>query len=105
MSDPGTTYRSRDEIQKMRSQQDPIRGLQRYLAEWEVTTEENLKASHFLTSIIDRLYIMLQAIDKQAKEEVDQAVAEAKESPEPLVKDLWTDIYYKGTEPPFMRGR
>jgi len=88
MSDPGTTYRTRDEIQKMRSQQDPIRGLQRYLAEWEVTTEENLKA-----------------IDKQAKEEVDQAVAEAKESPEPLLKDLWTDIYYKGTEPPSMRGR
>ena len=32
-------------------------------------------------------------------------MSEAKESPEPLVKDLWTDIYYKGTEPPFMRGR
>lgn len=32
-------------------------------------------------------------------------MAEAKESPEPSAKDLWTDIYYKGTEPPFMRGR
>lgn len=30
---------------------------------------------------------------------------EAKKSPEPDPKDLWTDIYYKGTEPPFMRGR
>lgn len=65
----------------------------------------------------------LQAIDKAAKEEVDQAVAEAKESPFPDLKDFWTDIYvsvavtttfplsttadeqYKGTEPPFMRGR
>jgi pyruvate dehydrogenase E1 component alpha subunit len=36
---------------------------------------------------------------------VERAVAEAKESPEPLAKDLWTDIYYKGTEPPSMRGR
>jgi len=88
MSDPGTTYRSRDEIQKMRSQQDPIRGLQRYLSEWGVASEDDLKA-----------------IDKQAKEEVDRAVEEAKESPIPLEKDLWTDIYYKGTEPPFMRGR
>jgi len=72
----------------MRSTQDPIRGLQKYLEEWGVATEEELKA-----------------FDKAAKQEVDEAVEEAKASPEPDVKDLWTDIYYKGTEPPFMRGR
>ncbi|KAG9004431.1 alpha subunit of pyruvate dehydrogenase [Tulasnella sp. JGI-2019a] len=88
MSDPGTTYRTREEIQRMRSTQDPIKGLQRYLEEWGVASEEELKA-----------------IDKNAKTEVDAAVAEAKESPEPLAKDLWADIYYKGTEPPYMRGR
>jgi len=88
MSDPGTTYRTREEIQRMRSTQDPIKGLQRYLEEWGVASEEELKA-----------------IDKSAKAEVDQAVEEAKASPDPLVKDLWTDIYYKGTEPPYMRGR
>jgi len=88
MSDPGTTYRTREEIQRMRSTQDPIKGLQRYLEEWGVASEEDLKA-----------------IDKAAKAEVDQAVEEAKQSPEPATKDLWTDIYYKGTEPPYMRGR
>jgi pyruvate dehydrogenase E1 component alpha subunit len=35
----------------------------------------------------------LQAIDKAAKEEVDAAVAEAKESPMPDLKEFWTDIY------------
>lgn len=44
-------------------------------------------------------------LDKEAKSEVDEAVEEAKKSPEPELKDLWTDIYYKGTEPPSMRGR
>ncbi|KAG8983506.1 alpha subunit of pyruvate dehydrogenase [Tulasnella sp. 427] len=88
MSDPGTTYRTREEIQRMRSTQDPIKGLQRYLEEWGVASEEDLKK-----------------IDKAAKAEVDQAVEEAKASPEPSIKDLWTDIYYKGTEPPYMRGR
>ncbi|KAF8337358.1 mitochondrial pyruvate dehydrogenase E1 component beta subunit [Cantharellus anzutake] len=88
MSDPGTTYRTRDEIQRMRSTQDPIKGLQKYLEDWGVTTEEELKR-----------------IDKQAKTEVDQAVEESKASPEPVPKDLWTDIYYPGTEPPYMRGR
>ena len=88
MSDPGTTYRTRDEVQKMRSTQDPIRGLQRYIEEWGVATEEELKA-----------------IDKAAKATVDQAVEEAKASPEPTVEEAWTDIYYAGTEPPSMRGR
>ncbi|KAJ6572161.1 dehydrogenase E1 component-domain-containing protein [Mycena capillaripes] len=88
MSDPGTTYRTREEVQRMRSTQDPIRGLQRYIEEWGLATEQELKQ-----------------IDKDAKAEVDAAVEEAKASPEPLIKDLWTDIYYKGTEPPFMRGR
>ena len=88
MSDPGTTYRTREEIQRVRSTQDPIRGLQRYISEWGLASEEDLKA-----------------IDKAAKAEVDSAVEEAKASPIPLEKDLWTDIYYKGTEPPNMRGR
>ncbi|KAF9522177.1 mitochondrial pyruvate dehydrogenase E1 component beta subunit [Crepidotus variabilis] len=88
MSDPGTTYRTREEVQRMRSTQDPIRGLQRYIEEWGLATEQELKQ-----------------LDKDAKAEVDQAVAEVKESPEPLIKDLWSDIYFKGTEPPFMRGR
>ncbi|KIM47212.1 hypothetical protein M413DRAFT_7776 [Hebeloma cylindrosporum] len=88
MSDPGTTYRTREEVQRMRSTQDPIRGLQKYIEDWGLASEQELKQ-----------------LDKEAKAEVDAAVAEAKASPEPELKDLWTDIYYKGTEPPKMRGR
>ncbi|KDR69217.1 hypothetical protein GALMADRAFT_256055 [Galerina marginata CBS 339.88] len=88
MSDPGTTYRTREEVQRMRSTQDPIRGLQKYIEEWGIVSEQELKQ-----------------LDKEAKATVDAAVEEAKASPEPLLKDLWTDIYYKGTEPPRMRGR
>ena len=33
------------------------------------------------------------------------AVEEAKASPIPTQQDLWTDVYHKGTEPSFMRGR
>ncbi|KAF5324017.1 hypothetical protein D9611_008443 [Ephemerocybe angulata] len=88
MSDPGTTYRTREEVQRMRSTQDPIRGLQRYLEEWGVATEQELKP-----------------IDKEAKATVDKVVEEAKASPEPPVEDLWKDVYYKGTEPKFLRGR
>ena len=63
MSDPGTTYRTREEIQRIRSTQDPIRGLQRYISEWGLASEDDLKA-----------------MDKEAKAEVDVAVEEAKAS-------------------------
>ncbi|CAA7270630.1 unnamed protein product [Cyclocybe aegerita] len=88
MSDPGTTYRTREEVQRMRSTQDPIRGLQNYLQEWGLASEQELKQ-----------------LDKEAKAAVDSAVEEAKRSPEPGVEELWRDVYFGGTEPAVGRGR
>jgi len=90
MSDPGTTYRTREEIQRMRSTQDPIAGLKQKLLEWEVTTEEELKS-----------------LDKSAREAVDKEVAEAEamEFPDATPQILYEDIYVRGSEPQFMRGR
>lgn len=108
MSDPGTTYRTREEVQRMRSTQDPIRGLQSYIEQWGLATEAELKVSLYLRFTSSKGFdecMSFQQMDKEAKAQVDEAVEEAKQSPEPEVKDLWTDIYYKGTEPPFMRGR
>lgn len=81
LSDPGTTYRTRDEIQAMRSSSDPIQGLKAKILEWGVVEESDLKK-----------------IDKAAKEEVDVAVEEAKQSPEPAVEELWTDICKEAEE-------
>lgn len=44
MSDPGTTYRSREEIQRIRSQKDAIEGLKRKIIDWGVMSEDELKA-------------------------------------------------------------
>ncbi|KFY76711.1 hypothetical protein V499_03720 [Pseudogymnoascus sp. VKM F-103] len=90
MSDPGTTYRTREEIQRMRSTNDPIAGLKSRLLDWEVVSEEELKG-----------------IDKQARSDVDKEVAEAEKmaAPEASEKILFEDIYVRGSEPEFMRGR
>ncbi|OBT86135.1 pyruvate dehydrogenase E1 component subunit alpha [Pseudogymnoascus sp. 03VT05] len=90
MSDPGTTYRTREEIQRMRSTNDPIAGLKSRLLDWEVVSEEELKG-----------------IDKQARSDVDKEVAEAEAmvAPEASEKILFEDIYVRGSEPEFMRGR
>ena len=90
MSDPGTTYRSREEIQRMRSTNDPIAGLKQKLLEWKVTTEDELKS-----------------IDKEARSNVDAEVAEAEAMPVPdaTPEVLYEDIYVRGSEPQFLRGR
>ncbi|KAJ3182772.1 alpha subunit of pyruvate dehydrogenase [Geranomyces variabilis] len=87
MSDPGTTYRTREEIQHMRSTNDPITGLKERILERGIANEDELKK-----------------MDKEARTDIDKAVAEAKESPEPDLKELFTDIYTVGNEPRFLRG-
>jgi len=44
MTDPGTTRRTCDEVQKMCGTQDPIHGLQKYVEDWGLAAEEELKA-------------------------------------------------------------
>lgn len=90
MSDPGTTYRTREEIQRMRSTNDPIAGLKQKILDWGVCSEDELKS-----------------IDKDARKHVNDevAVAEAMAVPETTPQILYEDIYVRGTEPQFMRGR
>ncbi|XXH05193.1 hypothetical protein Hte_011618 [Hypoxylon texense] len=90
MSDPGTTYRTREEIQRMRSTNDPIAGLKHKILDWEICTEDELKS-----------------IDKDARKHVNDevAIAEAMAVPETTPQILYEDIYVRGSEPQFMRGR
>ena len=90
MSDPGTTYRTREEVQRMRSSNDPISGLKQKLLDWEVVTEDELKE-----------------IDKDARSHVDEevAVAEQMAAPDATQEVLFEDIYVTGSEPQFLRGR
>ncbi|KAF8345728.1 hypothetical protein F5887DRAFT_917104 [Amanita rubescens] len=75
----------------MRSTRDPIHGLQQYIEEWGLATEQELK---------------FKQLDKEAKAEVDAAVEEAKASPFPSSEDVYySDVYIKGTGTPFLRGR
>jgi pyruvate dehydrogenase E1 component alpha subunit len=43
MSDPGTTYRTREEIQQMRSKSDAINGIKHKILTSELATEAELK--------------------------------------------------------------
>lgn len=75
MSDPAK-YRTREEVQKMRDERDPIESVRTLLLEGNHATEDDLKA-----------------IDKEIKKIVNESAEFAKESPEPALDELWTDIY------------
>ncbi|KZY51380.1 MULTISPECIES: pyruvate dehydrogenase (acetyl-transferring) E1 component subunit alpha [Sulfitobacter] len=75
MSDPAK-YRTREEVQKMRDERDPIEAVRSLLLEGNHASEEDLKA-----------------IDKEIKQIVNESADFAKESPEPNLDELWTDIY------------
>ncbi|MGK7754710.1 MULTISPECIES: pyruvate dehydrogenase (acetyl-transferring) E1 component subunit alpha [unclassified Roseovarius] len=75
MSDPAK-YRTREEVQKMRDEKDCIEHVRELLLEGKHATEEDLKA-----------------IDKEIKDVVNKSADFAKESAEPDVSELWTDIY------------
>ncbi len=75
MSDPAK-YRTREEVQKVRAERDPIDHVRELLLQGKHVGEEELKK-----------------LDKEIKAVVNEAADFARESPEPELSELWTDIY------------
>jgi len=74
MSDPAK-YRSKDEVQKMREEHDPIEQVRaRLLGQWKLTEED------------------LKKVDGDIREIVNDAAEFATHDPEPDPSELWTDI-------------
>jgi pyruvate dehydrogenase E1 component alpha subunit len=73
MSDPAK-YRTREEVQGVREQRDPIQHAERELEAMGVKEEE------------------LKAIDKEIKNIVVEAAKFAEDAPEPAAAELTTDV-------------
>ena len=74
MSDPAK-YRTKEEVQKMRAEQDPIEQVKQRLLDSNFASEDDLKA-----------------IDKEIRDIVGKAAEFAQADPEPDVSELYTDI-------------
>ena len=75
MSDPAK-YRTREEVEKIKQEKDCIEHVRDLLTQGGLASEDELKA-----------------IDKEIKEIVNASAEFAKESPEPALSEVWTDIY------------
>jgi pyruvate dehydrogenase E1 component alpha subunit len=75
MGDP-QQYRTRDEIAEWSESRDPIASFENYLTKQEILTAHES-----------------EAIQKQAAEEIQEAVTFADESPYPGPEELYRDVY------------
>jgi pyruvate dehydrogenase E1 component alpha subunit len=75
MSDPAK-YRTREEVQGVRTERDPIDRLRKLMVDQGMAEEDKLKE-----------------IDKEIRARVNQAATFAQDSPEPDPDELYTDIY------------
>jgi pyruvate dehydrogenase E1 component alpha subunit len=75
MSDPAK-YRTRDEVQNVREERDPIDRLRKLMLDEGIADEETFKA-----------------IDKDIRAVVNEAASFAQDSPEPEPDELYTDVY------------
>jgi pyruvate dehydrogenase E1 component alpha subunit len=74
MSDPAK-YRSRDEVQKIRTEHDPIEQVRQRLVSTGEASEDDLKQ-----------------IDKEIRAIVNEAAEFSQQAPEPDPSELWTDV-------------
>src|SRR5215216_2609039 len=74
MSDPAK-YRTKEEVDRMRTEHDPITHLRQRLIDESVAAEDELKQ-----------------IEKRARDTIVEAAQYAQDCPEPDLSELWTDV-------------
>ncbi|XP_076619173.1 putative pyruvate dehydrogenase E1 component subunit alpha, mitochondrial isoform X2 [Colletes latitarsis] len=81
MSDPGTSYRTREEIQEVRQTRDPITGFKERILNSNLVTQDEIKA-----------------LENEIRKMVDDAVKTAKLDSEIPLNELTADIYANNLE-------
>jgi len=82
MSDPGITYRTKDEVMNMRQTRDPVEICRNMILDNDWSTEKDLKA-----------------IEKEIRARIDKEVEQIKKDPHPEPKELYTDIGVSNNHP------
>ncbi|VDM95316.1 unnamed protein product [Thelazia callipaeda] len=86
VADPGTSYRTREEVQEVRKSSDPIARFKNEVLSSNLITKDELKA-----------------IDKEVKNEIDEAVNFSRDD-EVISNDALISDLYHNTPPVFVRG-
>jgi pyruvate dehydrogenase E1 component alpha subunit len=86
MSDPGITYRTREEVECMKASRDCIENVRKMILDHSFATEQELKET-----------------EKKIRAGVEKDIEKIKTDPLPSINELYTHIYVNN-EPHFIRG-
>jgi len=86
MSDPGVTYRSRDEIDGFKNSRDCIEKVRKIILDNSLATEKELKD-----------------IEKNIRANIEKDIEKIKTDPMPSINELYTHVYVNN-EPHLIRG-
>lgn len=86
MSDPGITYRTKEEVTQVRNTVDCIEKVRKHILDNSLATEDELKG-----------------IEREIRSKIESDVEKIKKDPLPDDKELYTDVY-RNENPPFIRG-
>ena len=84
MSDPGITYRTREEVDEVRASRDPINLVRKKLIDNNLLTEDEITS-----------------IESGIKKDLNAAAQRADDAPYPDIKETYTQVY---VEPTSIRG-
>jgi pyruvate dehydrogenase E1 component alpha subunit len=88
MSDPGITYRTKEEVTDVRENKDCISKIKQYILNNNYATEEELKD-----------------IEKKIRSQIEEDIKKIKEDPYPEPSELYTNMYVDDEhDAPFVRG-
>lgn len=99
MSDPGTSYRSRDEVQEVRQTRDPITSFREKIISKHLASAEEIKVRRTADFFADRNFIhkfdllWTQELEVKIRNAVDEAGKKSKAHKEVSLGELVTDVY------------
>ncbi|CAG9861684.1 unnamed protein product [Phyllotreta striolata] len=76
MSDPGTSYRTKEEVKKVMDEQDCIKNFTKKMIDKQLVTQEEIKA-----------------IDDKIKKDVKECLDKCEKAPEPGIDETYKDVY------------
>lgn len=87
MSDPGISYRTKDEVNAYKESKDVIDKIKNYILGFKVANENDLKS-----------------IEREIKDRLAQDLEKIKNDPYPEAKELYTEVYVEDAEAPYIRA-
>lgn len=103
MSDPGTSYRTREEVKSMQDQYDAIKHFTDLCEEKGLISKEKIEVGFIFFIVVEYLFVNvfflgLQEMRKAIYKDVDAQLEQAKKDEWPALSEISTHLYVKRLE-------